>query len=233
MAIDADPSTEAAIDTSASWNLGEEFDVSTDITAVGTHYFGYKLSMEFDDEILTFVRVGNMNIVYTDLGDMTFHMVTQDRDDDSDGRPEIYGEAARATGTTPATGQANFVRFRCTAAGTTSLHLLTSSESTDHHTSTVDFFIDPIPTLLQDATITCTSAEPSSTPTPTPTPTGGPAVGGIADLPSLGAVQTGPSSASTASPRPRAITCVTLGLAATGGVAVAVFAWYTRRRRLG
>jgi hypothetical protein len=36
MAVDADPSTEA-IDTSASRVVAEEFDVSTNIAAVGTH----------------------------------------------------------------------------------------------------------------------------------------------------------------------------------------------------
>lgn len=226
MAVDADPSTEP-IDGSASWVVAEEFDVSTNITLVGTPYFGYQMSIEFDDDILEFVPVGDMIIIYTGLGMMRNDLIASVEDVDSDGGPEIYGGSVRNTGTTTATGQANYVRFRCIAPGTTSLHLLTSSESTDYQTSTVGYpDANFLPTALQDATITCAAAAAS------PTPTAGPAVGGIADLPASGVGQAGLSDASTAGFGSRATICAALALAASGGVAAAVV-WYARRRRLG
>jgi hypothetical protein len=205
MAVDADPSTEG-IDTSASWDLAEEFEVSTNITAVGTPYLGYQMSIEFEDDILAFVPVGPTRITYTDLGNMLLNLVALDQDHDADGRPEIYAEAARYTGTTPDTGRANYVRFRCAAPGTTSLHLLTSSESTGSYTSTVDTLANFIPTVLQDATITCSSLPlPNAQPAP-------PAVGGSRTCPpqgkpgwSIGPIDCGSGS------RPR---CAALALAA-------------------
>jgi len=231
MAVDADPSTEDIVDTSASRGMEEEFEVSTNITAVGTPYFGYQMSIEFDDGILAFVPVEPpMGIVYTGFGGMSSDAVALVQDDDSDGLPEIYGASARNTGTTTATGRANNVRFRCTAPGTTSLHLLTSSESATYHTSTVDYpFGDFITTTLQDASITCSSAAAS----PTPTAAAPAAVGGIADLSAAGISQAGPSDPSTVGPGSRATACAALTLAATGVVAMAAFAWYARRRRLG
>lgn len=229
MAIDADTSTEP-VDTSASRVVAEEFDVSTNITAAGTPYVGYQMSIEFDGEILEFVPVEPpMNIIYTGLGMMRLDSVAWLQDDDSDFRPEVYGGSARYTGTSGATGRANHVRFRCIAPGTTSLHLLTSSESPSLYTSTMTFYGYFITTILQDASITCSSAAAS----PTPTATAPPPVGGIADLPAPGARQAGPSDASTAGRGSQATTFAALALAATGGVATAVVAWYARRRRLG
>jgi hypothetical protein len=227
MAIDADASTEA-IDTSASWDVAEEFDVGADITAVGTPYFGYFISIEFDDDILAFVPVGDMNITYTDLGGMWSHAPASVRDADLDGRPEIFGESARNAGTTPETGRVNYVRFRCTAPGTTSLHLLTSSEVADFYTSTIDYpDANFITTILQDAAITCSSAAAS------PTPTALPAVGGIADVPTLSGIQAAPlDDASTAGTGLRAERYTALGLAATGVIVMAIVAWYAKRRRL-
>jgi len=227
MAVDADPSTEG-IDTSASRIVAEEFDVSTNIAAVGTPYFSYWMLMEFDDDILAFVPVGTMNIVYTGLGNMWSDATALVQDTDSDGLPEVYGESARNAGTTPATGRANYVRFRCAAPGTTSLHFLMSSETTGLYTSMLDADVNFITTILQDAAITCSPAAPSPTPTATPLP----GVGGIAELPALSGIQTGPSDASTAGPGPRAAKSTALALAATGAVAMAALAWYARRRRL-
>jgi hypothetical protein len=184
--------------------------------------------IEFDDDILAFVPVGPMNITYTGLGKMLSDATALVQDADSDGLPEVYGESARNAGTTPATGRANYVRFRCAAPGTTSLHFLMSSESTASHTTTVDPDANLITTILQDAVITCSPAAPS--PTPTATPLRG--VGGIAELPALSGIQTGPSDASTAGPGPRAAKSTALALAATGAVAMGALAWYARRRRL-
>jgi hypothetical protein len=210
--------------------VAEEFDVSTDITAVGTPYLGYQMSIEFDGEILEFVPVEPpMNIIYTGLGMMQLDLVALLQDDDSDGRPEVYGGSARYTGHSEATGRANYVRFRCTAPGTTPLHLLTSSESTAFYTTTVGPSFDFIPTVLQDAAITCSSAAAS----PTPTATALPSVGGIADLPASGMRQAGPAGASTTGPGSRAATAMTLALTASGVVATAVVAWYATRRRSG
>jgi hypothetical protein len=229
MAVDADSSTEG-IDVSASRVVAEEFDVGTDITAAGTPYIGYQMSIEFDDEILTFVPVGDKNITYTGLGYMVFNLEASVPDNDSDGRPEIYGAAVRPAGTTQATGRANDVRFRCIAPGTTSLHLLTFSESTDLCTTTRDYpYANFIPTVLQDATITCSPAAAS----PTPTATVPPVVGGIADLPALGASQAGPSDLPAVRQGSRGTIWAALALAATGVVATTAFAWYARRRRLG
>ena len=227
MAVDADPGTEG-IDTSASRVVAEEFEVSTNITAAGTPYSSYKMSIEYDDDILAFVPVEPpMNVRYTGLGNMTLDVAALVKDDDSDGRPEIFGGSARYAGTSQAVGPANYVRFRCTAPGTTSLHLLTSSESADPYTTMVDTLANFITTTLQDATITCSSGTAS----PTPTATALPAVGGIAELPALsGASGVHPTAPTETFRRPasgHAMVAAAGGIA--GALAVAAVVWYVSR----
>jgi len=163
MAVDADPSTEAVVDTAVTRYLTEQFDISTDITSVGTAYQGYQMSIEFDDTILSFVPVGPENITYTGLGGMgLIQLAGQVQDVDSDGLPELYGGAARASGTTTATGQANLVRFECIVPGTSPLHLLTPAEHAAWRTTLLAPGGVGITTTLADASITCSEPTPTA-----------------------------------------------------------------------
>jgi hypothetical protein len=145
--------------------------------AVVTPYTGYRISIEFDDSILSFVPVGPFDIVYTGLGSMVFDAQALVLDCDSDTNPEVFGGSYRASGTTTATGKADIIRFQCVGQGTTSLHFATITECPDYGSTTMTLLGETLPTSLVDATVVCGDAAP----TPTPLPS----VGGIAELPSI------------------------------------------------
>jgi hypothetical protein len=177
IATDAD-ANDPDVDASTTRLVGDQFDTSTDITAVGTPYTGYRISIEFDDSILSFVPVGPLDIVYTGLGSMVLDAQALVRDCDSDTNPEVFGGSYRAAGTTTATGKADFIRFQCIGQGATGLHFATMTECPDYGSTTMALFAEALPTSLVDATVVCDDAAP----TPTPLPP----VGGIAEVPSIG-----------------------------------------------
>jgi hypothetical protein len=224
MAIDADPS-DPDIDTSAVRFVGGPFDISTNITAAGTPYMGYQMSIEFDDSILSLVPVGSFDIVYTELGLMALDAQALVQDCDADTNPELFGASSRTSGTTPATGQANLVRFQCVGPGTSDLHLLTLDDCPAYGGTTWGPGPVELLTALMDAAIICEEAPPTQTPLP--------GVGGIAELPPLAV-----ATAEEAGPPPEGSGWSAGDVAALGGgLTAAAFAtvtgaWYARRQRL-
>jgi len=224
MAVDADPS-DPDIDASAVRFVGDPFDVSTNITAAGTPYMGYRMSIEFDDSILSFVPVGSFYIVYTELGLMRLNAPALVQDCDGDTDPDVFGSSARISGTTTATGQANIVRFECVGPGTSDLHLITLDDCPTYGSTTAAPGPVWLPTALVDAAIICQEAPPTQTPLP--------GVGGIAELPPLVAATAEEASTPPEGSGWSAGDVAALGGGLTAAVFVAILgAWYARRQRL-
>jgi hypothetical protein len=228
MAVDADPS-DPDIDSSVLRQGGEPFQVSFDITNASTAWAGYRLAV--DHAGLTFIPTSDLSLDgnpeswdYKGLGGTTVDAVVSVPQTD-----RLQGESARTSGSTMETGQAVIATFQCEGPGTSTIHLVTSSEDPDFYTTTLDGGAVPIITSLADATITCSA----DTPTPTPTPTPPAVVGGMAELPLLAA-----SSAEEAvAPADGSGWSAGSSAALAGGLAAAVpaiaaGAWYGRRRWL-
>jgi hypothetical protein len=224
MAIDADPA-DPDIDATTARAVGSSFDVSTNIAVVGTPYQGYRMSIEFDDGILSFVPVSSLNIEYTGLDDMVLDIPASVEDCDADTSPEVHGASSRRSGTTTATGQANLVRFECVGSGTSYLHLVTPGECPSSDSTTITEGGVELPTSLVDAEIVCEDGPP----TPTPLPD----VGGIAELPPLDQPSTAEGSPPSEGTGLSAgdLTALGSGLMAALFIAVAG-GWYARRRWL-
>jgi hypothetical protein len=131
MAVDADAGT-GPVDGSATRVIGNEFEVSINITQAGWQYQGYQAKLRFDDGILAFVPTADLtgdtvkeSWTYIGLGNMMLNATVTESDGDGDTvNDSLFGLSARTSGTTTATGQAAVVRFRCVAGGTGALHLV-------------------------------------------------------------------------------------------------------------
>jgi hypothetical protein len=251
--VDADPSDQD-IDPTAVHQVGEQFQVSFNITNVSEAWAGYDLLV--DHAGLTFIPTDDVFPVdgvleswhYTGLGG-----TTEDAKVSVPQPNRLRGGSALASQTT-ATGQAVIATFECVVPGTRTIHLVAQGDSPGVWTSTLRPCGGPITTTLADATITCAGTPPpTDTPTPTPTetatvtptptptdtpmvpvpPTPGPGVGGIAELPDTADGPFGSAvSTSGGSGSPARNHFVLAGAILAAGLAGTAGAWYARRRWL-
>ena len=226
IAVDADPG-DPDIDSSALRQVGEPFQVSFNITNASTAWAGFHLAV--DHTGLTFIPKSDLDLDtipeswdYTGLGATTLDELVSVPQADC-----LRGGSARASGSSTETGKAVIATFQCEGPGTSTIHLVTSSEDPDFYTTTLDEDQLSIITSLADATITCSA----HTPTPTPTPPA--AVGGIAEVPPVAAT----SAEEAAAPADGFGWWVGSSAALAGGLGAVVLAtaagtWYARRRWL-
>jgi hypothetical protein len=145
--------------------VGQTVDIDVSITWASTAYRGYGAEITYDNTILMFVPVGDLNVVYTGLGGMTLDAAATDAPG-GDGNITSMG-SAKASGTTAATGVAVTAQYLCIAPGTTSLRLIPPPGGM-YGSTTFGVAGTVITTGLTAGTITCQLPTPTPTPTPTP-----------------------------------------------------------------
>jgi len=254
MAIDVEPSTPESIDTTVTRLTGMPFQVGVNVTEATTAYQGYDLLLEYDHSKLAFVPTSDANWDtvpeswdYIGFGDPSWQALVSV----SQAGDRLQGGAFTGRWLDPpaATGQAVLATFECVAPGAATVHLVTSGDNPAVFSSTLLPGGAPITTTLSDASVYCDDSTPTPSPTPTDTPTATDtpaptdtptvtptplaAVGGIAELPDVGAASSqeagAPSEGSTWSAG--AYAALAGGLAAAA-LATAWLAWYVRRRGL-
>jgi len=156
LAVDARPDTEP-VDTSVTHPLGETFEVSVNITEVGTPYAGYQAKVQFDPDVLAYAEPPG--VTYMGLGGMVLDATPVV------GADYVFAGSARMSGTATETGQAHRIGFECIGEGTSPLHLVTLEEDpVNGSTTRAEGLPDlPItPTWLYDASVTCNAGAADS-----------------------------------------------------------------------
>jgi pimeloyl-ACP methyl ester carboxylesterase len=136
MAVDAIPG--GGVNQWRWWSGGSPFDIAVVVTAAGQSYAGYDLALSYDDQILQFVPMADLdgNTVleswtYSGLGGMSLKATVVPSDLDGDTvLDEVVGGAARSSGAAGATGTVITARFRCIGNGTSPVHLVSPGTTT-------------------------------------------------------------------------------------------------------
>ncbi len=153
MAVDAVPG--GAIDATRTVTGGDPFDITINVTSVGTPYQAYQFNVRYDMSILQFVTGQNHQ-----PGGLAACSAPLDNNS------SIYlGCASFTNETTDFMGVTDTLTFRCIADGVSPLHLLTDEEvGITTGTNMAAGNAQMVPMRLTDASITCAST--GATPQP-------------------------------------------------------------------
>ncbi|GAG16190.1 unnamed protein product, partial [marine sediment metagenome] len=135
------------VDSTATYGLGQEFEVSVNITQTDTPYAGYEAKVQFDNTVLAYDDPPG--VTYMGLGGMVLDIFPP-----WVGTDTVYaGSGAFATSTE--TGQAHKIGFECIGVGTSVMHLVTLVEDPAFGSKTLGIGGATIDTCLVDASVTC------------------------------------------------------------------------------
>jgi hypothetical protein len=151
VSIDADAST-PAVDATATYSTGSEFTVAFVIEAVGEPYQGYQFGIQRDPNVLAYVSVEHLQ-----KANLTGCAPVSEDDGNRVAAGCLDLEARDIT----ETGQMATITFRCAAAGTSPLDLLSPAEilSSDREGPGTKLVAraapDGLPITMNDASVTC------------------------------------------------------------------------------